>query len=294
MPPRGKRALAKAEESDVKKLKSGLAVGDACPDFELETDESSPGAERKISLKEMVKDNGVVIFAYPRANTPGCTTQACGFKDKFDVFEKAGYKVYGLSADKPRQQANWRKKHCLQFNLLCDTKYEVLEMLGMTKTGKKITRSHIVIEKGGLIKDIKIGVGPKSSIAEASKTVKDKTPVQSSAPEPEKEEAEAKNDDRKEEDADEPKEEEKKGDVDMEKDSTSDDPAPAQEPGNYEGMDESEPVEEAKASDAKAEEEKKEEVEGPAQAASEEGKGDEGEKPSDDASPAQEDAGTKD
>lgn len=77
------------------------------------------------SVQEMVKDNGVVIFFYPRANTPGCTTQACGFQENYSAIEKEGYKVYGMSADKPRSQASWKKKHHLQYTLLCDPTYEV-------------------------------------------------------------------------------------------------------------------------------------------------------------------------
>lgn len=75
--------------------------------------------------QDLIKDNGIVIFFYPKANTPGCTTQACGFRDNYDELLKAGYKVYGMSADKPKSQANWRKKHNFQYNLLSDPSFEV-------------------------------------------------------------------------------------------------------------------------------------------------------------------------
>lgn len=81
-----------------------------------------------------MKDNGVVIFFYPRANTPGCTVQACAFRDKTAAIEKEGYKIYGMSADRPRSQANWKKKQRLEYCLLCDPTYEVQKMYNRTKT----------------------------------------------------------------------------------------------------------------------------------------------------------------
>jgi peroxiredoxin len=72
-----------------------------------------------------VKDCGIVLFAYPKANTKGCTSQAVGLSEKADELAAAGYRVYGISADKPKSQANWRSKENLAFNLLCDPSYEV-------------------------------------------------------------------------------------------------------------------------------------------------------------------------
>jgi peroxiredoxin len=76
-------------------------------------------------LFSQVKDCGIVLFAYPKANTKGCTSQAVGLSEKADELAAAGYKVYGISADKPKSQANWRSKEKLSFNLLCDPSYEV-------------------------------------------------------------------------------------------------------------------------------------------------------------------------
>jgi hypothetical protein len=72
-----------------------------------------------------VKDCGIVLFAYPKASTKGCTSQAVGLSEKADELAAAGYKVYGISADKPKSQANWRSKENISFNLLCDPSYEV-------------------------------------------------------------------------------------------------------------------------------------------------------------------------
>lgn len=63
---------------------------------------------------------GAVFFLYPKANTPGCTTQACGFRDNYATFTAKGYKVYGLSMDKPAAQLSWKEKNNLPFDLLSD------------------------------------------------------------------------------------------------------------------------------------------------------------------------------
>lgn len=72
-----------------------------------------------------VKDSGIVLFAYPKANTGGCTTQAVGLSEKAEELAAAGYKLYGISADKPQSQTNWKKKASITCTLLCDPSYEV-------------------------------------------------------------------------------------------------------------------------------------------------------------------------
>ena len=74
------------------------------------------------------------------------------------------------TADKPKSQANWKAKHGFKYNLLCDPSFEVLKQLGVTKGAKGINRSHIIVEKGGKIKDVRVGISPKDSVAEAVKT----------------------------------------------------------------------------------------------------------------------------
>jgi len=117
--------------------------------------------------QDLVARSGVVLFVYPRANTPGCTKQACGFRDQHAAIAAAGYAVYGLSNDNPTPQANWRKKHALPFNLLCDPQRTALAALGMARGGKTL-RSHIVIAKGGKIEQLAIGVGPLDSVSQAT------------------------------------------------------------------------------------------------------------------------------
>ena len=120
-----------------------------------------------ISMKELVKSKGVVIFMYPRANTPGCTKQACGFRDLTKDFEKAGFDVYGLSYDKPKSQLNWKNKYELPYHLLTDETGAAIKCFGASKPEKKIKRSHIIIAKGGKVLDIQNQISPQVSFESA-------------------------------------------------------------------------------------------------------------------------------
>ncbi|KAK9831862.1 hypothetical protein WJX81_002807 [Elliptochloris bilobata] len=157
---RGKRKQA-APSAAGKKAKTGLHEGDALPDLPAlhnETDES-------VLLTEVVKSSGVVVFFFPKQGTGGCTKQAKGFSEHVEDFEKAGYKVYGMSADKPKALAGWKKKEGLRFSLLSGSD-EALRALGVKK-GKSVQRSHMVVAKGGTLKEVSIGVKPAESVTDA-------------------------------------------------------------------------------------------------------------------------------
>ncbi|KAG1669400.1 hypothetical protein FOA52_004051 [Chlamydomonas sp. UWO 241] len=143
---------------------SAIAIGDKLPAFTLQSDD-----KKMISSADMVKDKGVVIFIYPRANTSGCTCQANGFKDNLSTFNTKGYDVYGLSADTPEAQAAWKAQEGLTYPLLCDPEFTVLPALCGSEKRGKITRTHIVVEKGGVVSDVKLAIGSKESVPEALK-----------------------------------------------------------------------------------------------------------------------------
>ena len=107
--------------------------------------------ENKLNLSEIAKDQGVVIFAYPKAATSGCTVQACGFRDNYDLIRDAGFEVYGMSFDEPESQTNWKIKENLQYALLTDTDGAALKALGAFKEPQNVIRSHVVVAKGGEI-----------------------------------------------------------------------------------------------------------------------------------------------
>lgn len=106
---------------------------------------------KEINLAQLTKDTGVVIFAYPKAATSGCTVQACGFRDNYDGIRDAGFEVYGMSLDEPEAQTSWKIKENLQYSLLTDTDGTALKALGAYKEPHNVVRSHFVIEKGGKI-----------------------------------------------------------------------------------------------------------------------------------------------
>lgn len=106
------------------------AVGDAAPDFRLLDDRGE-----SISLSDL-KGRAVVLYFYPRDNTPNCTTEACEFRDAFPAFEKLDAVVLGVSTDSVKRHANFKKKYTLPFTLLADVDHKVAAAYGCW--GKKV------------------------------------------------------------------------------------------------------------------------------------------------------------
>ena len=129
-----------------------LETGDKAPAFTLT---SSTGA--KVALKDFAGQS-LVLYAYPAAMTPGCTTQACDFRDNLAVFTGAGLAVVGISPDLPEKLATFTDKDALPFTLLSDPDHRVLEKYGAWGEkklyGKVVTgviRSTFVISPSGKI-----------------------------------------------------------------------------------------------------------------------------------------------
>jgi peroxiredoxin Q/BCP len=147
-----------------------LNVGDVAPDFELLSDESTP-----VKLSDL-RGKRVVLFFYPKADTPGCTTQACGFRDNYPVIEAAGATVLGISPDSPEALAKWRAKMGFPYSLLSDPDHAVADayavwgekkMYGRSYEG--IIRSHFVIDAQGKLEDVQFKVSPTDSVERALK-----------------------------------------------------------------------------------------------------------------------------
>lgn len=142
-----------------------VSVGDVVPTVSLYTDAGSA-----VSSAALAGDKaGAVLFLYPRANTPGCTTQACAFRDRLEDVAARGLAVWGLSYDKPKSQAAWKTKHELPYGLLCDAlDVGFVKMLGAHKAPKSVKRSVFVLmknDKGELVvRMAKVGVSPKDSV----------------------------------------------------------------------------------------------------------------------------------
>jgi peroxiredoxin Q/BCP len=129
-----------------------LAPGDEAPDFTLPTD---GGDELTLSS---LRGRRVILYVYPAAMTPGCTTQACDFRDSLSSLAAAGFAVVGLSPDKPAKLAKFRERDGLTFPLVSDPEHKALEaygaygekqLYGKTVTG--VIRSTFVIDAGGRI-----------------------------------------------------------------------------------------------------------------------------------------------
>ena len=139
-----------------------LEVGDEAPDVTLSNQDG-----KDISLREVVSKNKiVVIFVYPRASTPGCTRQACGFRDNYTELKKHAA-VFGLSADNESSQKRFQTKQNLPYDLLCDPERKLIGLLGAKKTPKSGSiRSHFVFFEGKL-RFKRIKVSPEVSVRDS-------------------------------------------------------------------------------------------------------------------------------
>src|SRR5919107_1954751 len=143
-----------------------LSPGDRAPDFTLPDADGTP-----VALADL-RGRRVVLYVYPAASTPGCTTQACDFRDSLASLQAAGYEVVGLSPDKPEKLARFRDAEGLTFPLLSDPSKEVLtaygaygekSLYGKTVTG--VLRSTFVIDEDGVITSAAYAVKAKGHVA---------------------------------------------------------------------------------------------------------------------------------
>ncbi|KDN71828.1 putative AhpC/TSA family protein [Colletotrichum sublineola] len=107
----------------------------------------------KTSLKELVDKSkaGVVLFTYPKASTPGCTKQACLFRDSYESLTKTGFAIYGLSMDSPKANTTFKEKQKLPYPLLCDPKATLIGAIGLKKPPKSTQRGVFVVDKAGKV-----------------------------------------------------------------------------------------------------------------------------------------------
>jgi peroxiredoxin Q/BCP len=147
-----------------------LSPGDKAPAFTLPTDDGS-----SLSLKDL-RGRKVVLYAYPAAMTPGCTKQACDFRDNLQRFVDAGYAVVGISPDKPEKLAAFREKEGLTFPLVSDTAKEVLTAYGAYgekqlygKTVVGVIRSTFLLDEKGTVTQASYGVKATGHVAKLLK-----------------------------------------------------------------------------------------------------------------------------
>ena len=147
---------------------SELSVGDAAPDFTLPSD-----TDGDVSLSSF-RGKKVILYFYPKDNTPGCTTQACDFRDRAELLASKDAVVLGVSKDSLKSHGNFRTKYDLNFPLLSDPELGVHEAYGAygekTMYGKKtmgVKRTTVVIDEEGKVAFIKHNVRSKGSVDRA-------------------------------------------------------------------------------------------------------------------------------
>ncbi|DAZ98531.1 TPA: hypothetical protein N0F65_007030 [Lagenidium giganteum] len=128
---------------------------------------------RKVNVQELWKEHGVVFFMFPKADTPGCTIQACGFNDAIHDIEARGFRVYGLSADTPEELQAWKTKKTFQYEFLADPKHELIREFGSSlDDGTRVQRSHVIVLPGGVVGEIRHEISPQESYESALEFIK--------------------------------------------------------------------------------------------------------------------------
>jgi thioredoxin-dependent peroxiredoxin len=154
-------------------MSTRLAVGDPAPDFTLPDADGKP-----VSLSDY-RGRRVVVYFYPAASTPGCTKEACDFRDNLADLDGAGIDVVGISPDKPAKLAKFRDAEELTFPLLSDPDREVLtawgaygekQMYGKTVTG--VIRSTFVIDPDGKVEVAQYNVRATGHVAKLRRDIK--------------------------------------------------------------------------------------------------------------------------
>jgi thioredoxin-dependent peroxiredoxin len=147
--------------------------GKPAPDFELKSDSGET-----VKLSDL-RGKQVVLYFYPKDDTPGCTTQACGIRDAYDEFEREGAVVLGVSPDNEGSHVKFKQKYELPFALLADVDHTVSEEYGVWveksyagKTFMGVGRSTFVIDEDGTVKRVMHNVKPDGHADDVLKTLR--------------------------------------------------------------------------------------------------------------------------
>lgn len=145
-----------------------VKVGDAAPNFTLPSQTGN-----MISLRDFIGKKNIVLYFYPKDNTPGCTTEACSFRDSYQVFKDAGAEVIGVSSDSAQSHQQFAAKNRLPFVLLSDEDGAVRKLYGVPATlGLLPGRVTYIIDKQGIVRHVfSAQFTPEKHIEEALKTL---------------------------------------------------------------------------------------------------------------------------
>ena len=143
-----------------------IEEGKRAPDFELQSDSGET-----VRLSDF-RGKRVVLYFYPKDDTPGCTTEACEFRDAYDVYRRRGIEILGVSPDNVASHEKFKSKHDLPFTLLADPNHETAERYGVWgersfagKTYMGINRSTFLIDEDGNVVRAMLGIKPAGHAA---------------------------------------------------------------------------------------------------------------------------------
>ena len=132
-----------------------LKVGDKAPEFQVLNQNENP-----VKSSEL-KGRAYILFFYPRASTPGCTAEACSLNDKFSELRKSGFEIFGVSEDTPAKQMKFKEKYGFTYDLLADTKHQLIDAYGvwgpkkfMGKEYDGLHRTTFIINADGIISHV--------------------------------------------------------------------------------------------------------------------------------------------
>jgi peroxiredoxin Q/BCP len=137
-----------------------IEEGQPAPDFELATDSGE-----RVRLSSL-RGQPVVLYFYPKDDTPGCTKQACGIRDSWDEFRERGAAVFGVSPDSESSHAKFRQKYALPFTLLADPGHELAEQYGFWVEKRLAGKKYMGIERSTVV------IGPDGTVTRVFRRVK--------------------------------------------------------------------------------------------------------------------------
>jgi peroxiredoxin Q/BCP len=143
-------------------------IGDKAPDLEAET-----YGGKRIKLSDYKNKKAVVLYFYPRDNTPGCTKEACSMRDGMEMLERLGVQVLGVSTDSVKSHEGFRDKYNLNFPLLSDKGKDIIKTYGVESEHGSARRVTFLIDKSGVIRHVWEKVNTSQHAEEVAEKIKE-------------------------------------------------------------------------------------------------------------------------